>query len=48
VTLGAYEASSRASSRRSQHDGPIILAGDLNTWTDDRVAALQTSRRSWA
>jgi endonuclease/exonuclease/phosphatase (EEP) superfamily protein YafD len=25
----------------SQHDGPIILAGDLNTWTDERVAALQ-------
>ena len=24
----------------ADHDGPIILAGDLNTWTDARLAAV--------
>ena len=42
VTLGAYEAQfAGVVEALSQHDGPIILAGDLNTWTDLRVAALQ-------
>jgi len=42
VTLGAYEAQfAGIVEALAQHDGPIILAGDLNTWTDTRVAALQ-------
>ncbi len=24
-----------------QHDGPIILAGDFNSWSDDRLAAIE-------
>jgi endonuclease/exonuclease/phosphatase (EEP) superfamily protein YafD len=42
LTLGAYEAQfAGVIEALEKHDGPIILAGDLNTWTDTRVAALQ-------
>jgi endonuclease/exonuclease/phosphatase (EEP) superfamily protein YafD len=42
LTLGAYEAQfAGVEEALSQHDGPVILAGDLNTWTDEREAALQ-------
>jgi endonuclease/exonuclease/phosphatase (EEP) superfamily protein YafD len=41
LTLGTYEEQfAGVVEALSQHDGPIILAGDLNTWTDERVAAL--------
>jgi endonuclease/exonuclease/phosphatase (EEP) superfamily protein YafD len=47
LTLGAYEAQfAGVVEALSQHDGPVILAGDLNTWTDDRAAALQTVART--
>jgi endonuclease/exonuclease/phosphatase (EEP) superfamily protein YafD len=42
LTLGAYEEQfAGVVEALQQHEGPIILAGDLNTWTDDRLAALQ-------
>ena len=42
LTLGAYEEQfAGVAEALASHDGPIILAGDLNTWTDARVAALQ-------
>jgi len=46
LTLGEYEAQfAGVVEALAQHDGPIILAGDLNTWSDDRVAALQNVAR---
>ena len=46
LTLGSYEAQfAGVVEALSQHDGPIILAGDLNTWTDQRVAALKDVAR---
>ncbi len=42
LTLGSYEAQfAGVVEALSQHDGPIVLAGDLNTWTDQRLVALQ-------
>lgn len=42
LTLGSYEAQfAGVVDALSQHDGPIVLAGDLNTWTDQRVDALR-------
>ena len=39
VSLGAYRAQFDAiADALAGHDGPIILAGDLNTWTADRSA----------
>ena len=47
LTLGAYEAQfAGVVEALAQHDGPVILAGDLNTWTDERVAALQNVART--
>ena len=41
LSLGTYEAQLAAvGDALADHDGPIILAGDLNTWTDARLAAL--------
>ena len=38
-------SSSTASRRRSStHDGPIIFAGDLNTWTDERARCTRSRR----
>jgi endonuclease/exonuclease/phosphatase (EEP) superfamily protein YafD len=46
LTLGAYEAQfAGVVEALSQHDGPMIVAGDLNTWTDERAAALQDLAR---
>jgi endonuclease/exonuclease/phosphatase (EEP) superfamily protein YafD len=42
LTLDAYEEQfDGVVEALSKHDGPMILAGDLNTWTDERDAALQ-------
>jgi endonuclease/exonuclease/phosphatase (EEP) superfamily protein YafD len=47
LTLGAYEEQfDGVVEALSQHDGPMILAGDLNTWTDERGAALQRVART--
>ena len=41
LTLDAYEAQFAAVVEvLARHDGPLIVAGDLNTWTDARMAAL--------
>jgi len=41
LSLGAYEAQLAAvGDALADHEGPIILAGDLNTWTEARLAAL--------
>jgi len=46
LTLESYEAQfAGVVEALAQHDGPIILAGDLNTWSDDRLAALQNVAR---
>ena len=46
LTLGEYESQfAGVVEALAQHDGPIILAGDLNTWSDHRVAALQNVAR---
>ena len=46
LTLGAYEEQfGGVVAALQQHEGPIILAGDLNTWTDDRLAALREVAR---
>lgn len=42
LTLDAYEEQFEGVARAlSEHDGPVILAGDLNTWTQSRLVALQ-------
>lgn len=42
VSLGAYRAQFRAiGDALAHHPGPIIVAGDLNTWNDERVAAVR-------
>jgi endonuclease/exonuclease/phosphatase (EEP) superfamily protein YafD len=47
LTLGAYEQQfAEVAHALAEHDGPVILAGDLNTWTDERLAALQNLGRS--
>jgi endonuclease/exonuclease/phosphatase (EEP) superfamily protein YafD len=44
LTLGAYEAQlAQVVEALSQHDGPIVLAGDFNTWTDARLDALKAA-----
>lgn len=41
LLLDEYESQFDAvATALAEHDGPIVLAGDLNTWTDDRLAAL--------
>jgi len=41
LLLDEYEAQfDGVAQALAEHDGPIILAGDLNTWTDARLAAL--------
>jgi endonuclease/exonuclease/phosphatase (EEP) superfamily protein YafD len=42
LSLGAYRAQLRAiADVLVHHRGPIILAGDLNTWNDERIAAVR-------
>ena len=42
LTLGEYRDQLAALAETlSAHDGPIVLAGDFNTWSDGRLAALQ-------
>ena len=42
LTLGTYEEQfDGVAQALAGHDGPVILAGDLNTWTDARLAALK-------
>jgi len=42
LTLGAYEQQfAEIAQALAEHDGPVILAGDLNTWTDARLVALR-------
>ena len=46
LTLGAYEAQMAAlADALVKHQGPIIFAGDLNTWTAIRVAAVDDVAR---
>jgi len=46
LSLGAYRAQFDAVvAALADHAGPIILAGDLNTWTLDRVAAVDSAAR---
>ncbi len=41
LLLDEYESQFDAvATALAEHDGPIVLAGDLNTWTEDRLAAL--------
>jgi endonuclease/exonuclease/phosphatase (EEP) superfamily protein YafD len=41
LTLGAYRAQFQALAEAlANHDGPMILAGDLNTWTAERAAVV--------
>ena len=41
LSLGAYRAQVDAiADALAGHEGPIVVAGDLNTWTDERVAAV--------
>lgn len=42
VSLGAYREQLRGiGDALDHHAGPIIVAGDLNTWNDERVAAVR-------
>jgi endonuclease/exonuclease/phosphatase (EEP) superfamily protein YafD len=42
LSLAAYRAQLHAiGDALAQHRGPIIVAGDLNTWTDERVDAVR-------
>lgn len=42
VTLGAYRDQLRAiGDALAAHRGPIVLGGDLNTWTDERLDAVR-------
>ncbi len=42
LSLGAYRSQLAAMQETlARHDGPIIFAGDLNTWTEGRLAAVQ-------
>jgi endonuclease/exonuclease/phosphatase (EEP) superfamily protein YafD len=46
LSLGAYRAQFDAiASTLAEHDGPIILAGDLNTWTDQRAQVVRDVAR---
>jgi len=46
LSLGAYRAQFDAVvAALADHTGPIILAGDLNTWTLGRVAAVDSAAR---
>jgi endonuclease/exonuclease/phosphatase (EEP) superfamily protein YafD len=46
LSLGAYRAQFDAIvDALAGHDGPIILAGDLNTWTSARLAAVEDAAR---
>ncbi len=46
LLLDEYEAQfDGVAQALAEHDGPIILAGDLNTWTADRLAALDRLAR---
>ncbi|MFO1322465.1 MAG: endonuclease/exonuclease/phosphatase family protein [Burkholderiales bacterium] len=42
LTLGAYEEQlASLADALAAHDGPIVLGGDLNTWTDARADAVR-------
>ncbi len=42
LTLGTYRAQLTAlADALAEHDGPIVLGGDLNTWTDDRAEVVR-------
>ena len=42
LSLGTYRAQLTAlADALANHDGPIILGGDLNTWTDDRTQVVR-------
>ncbi len=44
LTLGAYEEQlSALAEALAEHDGPIVLGGDLNTWTEARTAAVRAT-----
>jgi endonuclease/exonuclease/phosphatase (EEP) superfamily protein YafD len=46
LSLGAYRAQFDAiADALAQHAGPIIFAGDLNTWTTERVAVVDDAAR---
>jgi endonuclease/exonuclease/phosphatase (EEP) superfamily protein YafD len=46
LTLGAYEAQLAAlADALARHRGPIVFAGDLNTWTDERREALAATAK---
>ncbi len=46
LLLGEYEAQFDGIAQAlSTHDGPIVFAGDLNTWTDERLEALDRVAR---
>jgi len=49
LSLGAYRAQFDAVvDALSEHPGPIVFAGDLNTWTVDRVAVVDAAARRLA
>ena len=42
LTLGTYRAQLTAlADALAEHDGPIVLGGDLNTWTDHRAEVVR-------
>lgn len=46
LSLGAYRAQFDAVvDALAQHTGPIVFAGDLNTWTTERVAVVDAAAR---
>ena len=46
LSLGAYRAQFDAVvDALSQHGGPIVFAGDLNTWTTNRIAVVDAAAR---
>lgn len=46
LTLGTYRAQFNALvDALASHQGPIVLAGDLNTWSIDRVAVVDAAAR---
>ena len=49
LSLGAYRAQFDAVvDALSEHPGPIVFAGDLNTWTVDRIAVVDAAARRLA
>jgi endonuclease/exonuclease/phosphatase (EEP) superfamily protein YafD len=46
LSLGAYRAQFDAiADALAQHAGPIVFAGDLNTWTTERIAVVDAAAR---